>query len=405
MAGLTPMTRRGRLTLLLGAATYVAAWLFGATALYPVATGLVLAPLAASAWVRLSAAPMQLRRRAGKGTLLEGEDVWVTLDVRPGTRVPPPSLSVTERISRLGLRETPLRQGRGSSRGTYVLERVARGRYAIEAARATVADPFGLARATVDLDATGAMLVYPRLVALDRLFSESGAHAQDGRRLLLRRPTGFDLHSVREYEHGESLRKVHWPTTARRGQLMVKELEDAPRDEIAVVLDADAGAVSGESFDVQVRAAGSVLRAHAARGRRAVLAINSAHRPSARVSSLDGEWAAALALLAEAEPNGDRPVVELLAREGGPAARAFETVVVTARVTAALATKLVERALAGHGVSIVWVDAASFAGRPTKVEPELLRLQAAGVATAVVRRGDRLAAVLGAPAAARSAHG
>ena len=45
-------------------------------------------------------------------------------------------------------------------------------------------------------------------------------------------------------------------TTARRGQLMVKELEDAPRDEIAVLLDADASAASGESFDVQVRAAG-----------------------------------------------------------------------------------------------------------------------------------------------------
>ena len=108
-------------------------------------------------------------------------------------------------------------------------------------------DPFGLAHAEVDLAAGGSLLVYPRLVALDRLFSESGAHAQDGRRLLLRRPSGFDLHSVREYEQGESLRKVHWRTTARRGQLMVKELEDAPRDEIAVVLDAEASADAGEA--------------------------------------------------------------------------------------------------------------------------------------------------------------
>ena len=165
--------------------------------------------------------------------------------------------------------------------------------------------------------------------------------AQDGRRLLLRRPTGFDLHSVREYEEGESLRKVHWPTTARRGQLMVKELEDAPRDEIAVLLDADANAAAGESFDVQVRAAGSILRAHASHGRRAVLAVNSARRPTARVSSLDGDWLAALALLAEAEPDGTRPIVELLARESGPASRALETVVVTARVSGALATRLV----------------------------------------------------------------
>jgi uncharacterized protein (DUF58 family) len=198
---------------------------------------------------------------------------------------------------------------------------------------------------------------------------------------------------------------VHWRTTARRGQLMVKELEDAPRDEIAVVLDAEASAVAGGSFDEQVRAAGSILRSHASHGRRAVLAINSAARPSIRVSSLDGDWLAALGVLAAAEADGTRPVVELLARDGGPASRAVETVVVTANVSGALATRLVQRSLAGQGVSVVWIDAASFVGRPTRIEPELLRLQAAGVAVAVVRRGDSLAAMLGAAPAPRSAHG
>jgi uncharacterized protein (DUF58 family) len=399
------MTRRGVLTLLLGLATYAVAWLFGAKALYPAATGLVLAPLAARTWVRAAAAPIQLRRRAGKAALLEGEDVWVTLEARPQTRVPAPSLTVTERFARIGMRETPLRRSGSGYRGTYVLERMPRGRYVVEAAQATIDDPFGLARAEVELAAGGSLLVYPRLVALERLFSESGARAQDGRRLLLRRPTGFDLHSVREYEEGESLRKVHWPTTARRGQLMVKELEDAPRDEIAVLLDADESSAAGDSFDVQVRAAGSILRAHASHGRRAVLALNSSRRPIARVSSLDGDWLAALALLAEAEPDGTRPLVDLLARESGPAARALETVVVTARVSGALATTLVQRALTGHGVSVVWIDAPSFAGRPTKVEPELLRLQAAGVDVAVVRRGDSLAAVLGAAPAVGVVHG
>ena len=399
------MTRRGWLTLLLGAATYVVAWLFGVKALYPVATGLVLAPLAAAAWVWLAAGPMTLRRRAGKGVLLEGGDVWVGLDVQPESRIPAAGIAITETIARFGDQVTTLSRTGTGYRGTYVLERVPRGRYVVEQARATVDDPFGLARMDVELDARGSLLVYPRLVPLDRLFSESGAHAQDGRRLLLRRPSGFDLHSVREYEQGESLRKVHWKTTARRGQLMVKELEDAPRDEIAVILDADASAVVEDSFDVQVRAAGSILRAHAAHNRRAVLAVNSAARPSVRVTSLDGDWLAALAVLAEAEADGTRPVVEMLSRESGPASRAVETVVITARLSGALATKLVQRSLAAQGISIVWVDSASFAGRPTKVEPDLLRLQAAGVAVAVVRRGDSLAAVLGAAPAVRSAHG
>jgi uncharacterized protein (DUF58 family) len=399
------VTQRGKLVLALGLVVYGVAWLFGAKVLYPAATGLVLAPLAARAWVRLASGPITLGRKTGRGSHLEGEDVWVTLEAVPKAVVPPPSIAVWERLAKLGERETPLRRDGRAHRGTYVLERVPRGRYVVDDARATIEDPFGLARAEVDLDARGSLLVYPRLVAIERLFSESGAHAQDGRRLLLRRPTGFDLHSVREYEQGESLRKVHWPTTARRGQLMVKELEDAPRDEIAVILDADGSAVARGSFDVQVRAAGSILRTHAAHGRRAILAVNSVQRPHARVASLEGDWLAAMVLLAAAEPDGTRPVVELLTRESGPASRALETVVVTARVSGALATRLVERSLAGQGVSVVWIDTASFAGRPTKVEPELLRLQAAGVAVAVVREGDSLAHVLGAPATARAAHG
>jgi hypothetical protein len=74
-------------------------------------------------------------------------------------------------------------------------------------------------------------------------------------------------------------------------------------------------------------------------------------------------------------------------------------------MSGALATKLVQRALSGQGVSVVWLDSASFAGRPAPTDPELLRLQAAGVAVAVLRRGDSLAAVLGPTRAAGSAVG
>jgi uncharacterized protein (DUF58 family) len=389
------LTPRGKLTLLLGLLTYLIAWLFGAQVLYPAAAGLVLAPLGARAWVRLAAGPIRLRRRAGRGALLEGEDVWVTLEAKPTARVPPPGLTVRERLARLGERRTPMRRARRAYRGTYIVEKVPRGRYVVEQAEATIEDPFGLARADVELPSGGSLVVYPRLVALEGLFSESGAHAQDGRRMLLQRQAGFDLHSVREYERGESLRKVHWPTTARRGQLMVKELEDAPRDEIAVVLDADASAVAAGSFDAQVRAAGSILRTHAARGRRAVLSLNAAQPTSIRVSSLENDWQAAFETLAAVEADGSRPVVELLSRDS-PAARALELVLVTARLSPALGTRLVQRALGNHSVSVVWVDVPSFAGRPTRVEPELLRLQATGIPVAVVRAGQDLAAALSA---------
>lgn len=390
--------RRSKLALLLGFGTYVAAWAFGSQPLYPLAIGLVLAGAGARIWARLADSPMQLRRIAGRGATFEGDDVWVTLELERRSRTPLGSAIVRERLGRLGDRETWLRRDRRVCRGTYVLEHVPRGRYAVQEAEVSLEDPLGLERFVATVPVSGALVVYPRLVAIDALFSESGAALQDGRRLLLRRPSGFDLHSVRAYEQGESLRKVHWPTTARRGQLMVKELEDAPRDEVAVLLDAR-GATVGEgfdtSFDAQVRAAGSVLRSHAARGRRAVLAVNSARRESVRVASLGGDWQAALEVLAAARPDGSRPLEELLSREGGPAARALEVVVVTAKLGPELVTSLLRRR-SRLGVSVVWIDAASYGGRPSTRDPNLLRLGAGGVPVAVVRRGADLAQALAA---------
>jgi len=97
------------------------------------------------------------------------------------------------------------------------------------------------------------LTVRPRLVALDGLFSDAGRQGGAGRRVLLRRTAGFDLHSVREYEQGESLRRVHWPTSARRGQLMVKELEDAAQDGVVVVLDCDPTGAVGRPPDPSSR--------------------------------------------------------------------------------------------------------------------------------------------------------
>ena len=294
------LTARGRLAVLLGLGLYVAGWAFGSLPLYPVAVGLLLAVALAWGWVRLLDRPMELRRVSAGVEHVEGEDVSVVLELDVDARVKPADVLIVDEVRGIGAVEVFVRQNRGGVLGgRYVLPRMARGRYPFERTTAVLEDPFGLEREEVDLTTGGALLVYPRLVELDRLFSEAGANDQGGRRLLLRRPSGFDLHSVREYEHGESLRMVHWRTTARRGRLMVKELEDEPRDEVAVLLDAAAGVSAGDppdsSFDMQVRAAGSILRAHARRGRRVALVVNSAGRetlslrgPRQRLAERDG---------------------------------------------------------------------------------------------------------------------
>jgi uncharacterized protein (DUF58 family) len=397
------LTARGRCVLGLGLGVYIAAWAFGSKPLYPVATGFLLVAAVAWMWVRLANRPFRVRRGWGDNEHLEGDDVPVVVELDASASVLPAAATLIERVGRLGEQRHGLRRNGRRLSVRYVFERLPRGRYAFDDVRVEIADPFGLESVTVPLPAPGALLVYPRLARLEQLFSETGAHAHDGRRILLRRHSGFELHGVREYEQGESLRRVHWRSTARRGQLMVKELEDAPRDEIAVLLDADASAVVGESFDVQVRVAGSILEAFVRRGRRAVLVVNSERREVQQVHSPAADWRRALELLAAAEPTGRGSLGRLLAEHDGPAARALELAVVTARLESGLVDRLVQRALSRRKVSLVYVDPASFNGGPRRPEPLLLRLGGAGIPVAVVRAGDDLVSALEGSAFAEAA--
>src|SRR5919198_1800248 len=262
------LTPRGRVVLGLGFGVYIAAWAFGSKPLYPVATGLLLVVAVAWVWVRLANRPFHVRRGSGDSEHVEGDDVPVVVELESTGRVLPAAATLVEHVGRLGRQRHSLRRHGRRLSVRYVLRRLPRGRYVFGEVRVELADPFELERVAVELPTPGALLVYPRLVRLERLFSETGTRSHDGRRMLLRRQTGFELHGVREYEQGESLRRVHWRSTARRGQLMVKELEDAPRDEIAVLLDADAAAVVGGRFEMQVRAARAILEAYVRRGGR-----------------------------------------------------------------------------------------------------------------------------------------
>jgi hypothetical protein len=136
-----------------------------------------------------------------------------------------------------------------------------------------------------------------------------------------------------------------------------------------------------------------------------VLVVNSPQREQQRVHSADGDWRHALDLLAGVEPEEGPPLSALLGDEAGAAARALELAVVTASLPPGLVERLVDGSLGHRNVSLVLVDAATFGTAEPRRFPELLRLQAAGVAVAVLRRGDDLATALGAQPAVEAASG
>jgi hypothetical protein len=178
---------------------------------------------------------------------------------------------------------------------------------------------------------------------------------------------------------------------------MVRELEDAPRDSVAVLLDVERTSVAGppgdSSLDDAVRAAAGLVRAHAARSRGALLVIGSPAPEVHRVRTLGAEWERALDALAAVEGVDGTPLVSLTVPRGLLATVA-ELVVVTARPEV-VADALVARAAGGRIPALVAVDAPTYARRPPSAPTAaLLRLAAAGAPVAVVRHGASLEDVL-----------
>jgi uncharacterized protein (DUF58 family) len=385
--------------MLLGAGALTAATLFATRPLVPVGVGLLAAGLAARIWAELVGRRLRVTRTVPLDRPLEGGTVRIVYrleGVRPYALGPSRAL---ERLEGLGELEARLSAGEGA----VELRWAPRGRFAVGAAEVVVRDHLGLETVTVSPQFVQPLLVYPRIPDLDGLFSDAARHG-GGARYQPVGAGGFDFHSVREYEHGESLRKVHWPTTARLGRLMVRELREAPHDDVVVLLQCDGATVVGprgdSSFDVQVRAAGGLLRALVGRGRRASLVLGARKTELVRVTSLDSDWDSALAALAAVEPDGELPLERLL--EDPAVQRTGELLV----VVAGLSSGAVDRLLlaGGRRAAVVLVETASFGrGLAASVpSPGLLRLAAAGIAVAVVRRGDDLAHVLGAATRGRA---
>ena len=173
------MTARGKSTLALAFGLYVAAWGFGTSAMYPVAIGLMAAPVLAWLWVRLTAKPTELRRRTGHRELVEGGRVLVDVELRAEGGVLPSRAAMEEQVGDLGMRPVALRQSGHTLRGRYAIDPAPRGRYTLEAAELVIDDPLGLAEARVPLERTDTLLVYPRVYQLEGLFTDAGTAGGD----------------------------------------------------------------------------------------------------------------------------------------------------------------------------------------------------------------------------------
>lgn len=138
-----------------------------------------------------------------------------------------------------------------------------RGRYPLGPLQLRLTDPFGMCELTRSFSTYDTLTVIPRVEALPpvRLNGEAKGYG-DGRQRSLAL-AGEDDAIPRGYRYGDDLRRVHWRSTARYGELMVRREEQPQRARCTVLLDtrglAYAGAGPDSAFEWAVSGAASVL--------------------------------------------------------------------------------------------------------------------------------------------------
>jgi hypothetical protein len=263
---LAGMTTRGTSFLAAGVASAIAGYLLGERGLFCVGIALLALPLLAAAAARRGQYRLATSRIVSPPRVPAGHTATVTLRLENVSRVPtgllmaedtvPYALGsrpryVLDKIERGGVREL-----------TYPLRSDLRGKFEIGPLQLRVADSFGLVELTRSLSGRTMFVVTPRVVPLARtVISRSWAGEGNGRARLTS-AAGEDDVIPRAYRDGDEFRRVHWRSTARYGELMVRREEQRWRNKATVFLDsrsrAHAGSGAASSFEVAVSAAASV---------------------------------------------------------------------------------------------------------------------------------------------------
>jgi hypothetical protein len=191
-------------------------------------------------------------RRLHESHLFFDEVATVTLEVTNRSAIPIPWLQFSERLP-LRLGYTAPHNGaayipsHGVQKLRYVVRGSRRGLYALGPLTLSYGDIFGFEDRILRGATTDRLIVYPKIVPLEQLLlpSRTPLGALRSRNPLSEDPSR--VIGVRDYQRGDSIRRIHWPATARQGHLQVKKLEPAMTLQTVVVLD-----LHPESYDSQL---------------------------------------------------------------------------------------------------------------------------------------------------------
>jgi uncharacterized protein (DUF58 family) len=256
---------RGLVVFVAGLAMWLAARLLGSPALAVVGLGFAFLPFAAALFARWGRQRIAVTRRLSDVRVNPGARVAVELSIENRSHAATSFLMVEDRLpaalgrpARLVLTGVP---ARGIQRVHYTLVPQTRGRYRIGPVAVDVSDPFALTRLRLEFEDRDDLIVTPELEDLQSApDSPFGSNVGLSRARNLFR-TGEEFYTMRQYQQGDDLRRIHWPSVARSGELMIRQDESSRRSNARVFVDTRMGSIGQAhsiAFEKAVSAAASI---------------------------------------------------------------------------------------------------------------------------------------------------
>lgn len=204
-------------------------------------------------WTRLSLRSLRITRHARSLRASVGDVFEESFELANPSRLPRlfvvvrnnstlPSAAGSRILTLIGGKENRTYQAR-----TWLTKR---GAYPLGPTTLGSGDPFGFFSVKQTFPSTASLLVLPLIIPVADFPSPAGL--LPGGKAIQRKSYEVTPHAsgVREYVHGDALKRIHWPSTARRGKLMVKEFEQDPQSELWIFLDAQQNVQAELPFEV-----------------------------------------------------------------------------------------------------------------------------------------------------------
>jgi uncharacterized protein (DUF58 family) len=351
----------------------------------------------AVAWWNTRNLEATVERRTDRGQV--GQEAVEVIEVRNRDVLPKMWLEAEDPSNLPGHRSrrviiVPPRRGRNWMVTTKL---VRRGLYDLGPVRVVASDPFGFFRRVREFGGTQQILVYPPVVDLPHFQAPPANLPGEGR---FRRRTHYvtpNASGVREYAPGDAYNRIHWRTTARTGELMVKTFELDPASDIWVVLDMErrvnAGAGEESTEEYAVRIGASIARHYLVQNR--TVGLMSFGRDLRTIEPERGQQQLTriLETLATVQAVGDAPLGNLLLEEQRRFGRHTTLVVITSATDDHWLTAIQSLTQRGVRAAVVLLDPSTF-GADRSPLVMFSELTASDILTYVVSKGDDLSLAL-----------